>query len=423
MHLKIFHSNIASLIAKSTFWLFFSELCGRGSLFLVNVIIARHLGVSDFGVFMFALSFVSFFSIIVDFGFSSFVIKNISQERNLVDRYFFNIVFLKLLISILFFLIFLLPFIYFIDSSLFLLLSLSFVYSVFLSFITFLRAILRSLHEFRFDFWVQFLSSLFLIVCILFLIANTDKVAVFLFGYIIFSVFSFLIYFLFFIKKNLLKKLNFDFSLQKKIFKSSSFFFLSTMSVFLYYYMDVFLLYLMKGEFEVGIYSAAYRILALLIAPVAIYLNAIFPIFAMNDNSSGISKEIRMIIKSNFLYILFSSVFIFFVLYFLSDIMIIIFYGNEFLASIQILKLLLFSWLILVNYSIFVISLQSFGLEKFQLLAAFIGVIVNLSLNLLLIPKYSILGAAYSTIVTELFVGFFVVYFFIKKIWLYKGTN
>lgn len=70
-----------------------------GSVFLF-VVMARKLGDEDFGVFTFALAFVTLVTALADFGQDATLTREVSRDRSRVHRYFTNTLALKLLLAL-----------------------------------------------------------------------------------------------------------------------------------------------------------------------------------------------------------------------------------------------------------------------------------------------------------------------------------
>ena len=62
-------------LAKNAFWLTITMAISSIASVFISIWIARHFGPSDYGKWGFALSFVTFFSVFVEFGFEAFVIR------------------------------------------------------------------------------------------------------------------------------------------------------------------------------------------------------------------------------------------------------------------------------------------------------------------------------------------------------------
>src|SRR6266480_4063920 len=63
------------------------------------VVMARELGAKSFGVFTFGLAFVILATTLGNFGQDSVLTREVARDRTLLDRYFFNTLALKTVLS------------------------------------------------------------------------------------------------------------------------------------------------------------------------------------------------------------------------------------------------------------------------------------------------------------------------------------
>jgi len=411
--------KIQNNIIKNTTWLIVAEVFNRGVVFILMAFTAKYLGVVDFGKLSSALAFVGIFSILTDFGMSTLFIKDVSKNNDIKDNYFSHIIILKIFLSLLFLgLLFLIINYFHYENKYSIVIYLSYIYTIILSFITFLRALFKSAENMKLDAISSIISGTILFVLIYVIIYLKFSLYILLIGYISASLIGLIITVLVLRKIHIFKIVNISRKVLKDILKLSSPFVLSTLCVYVYYYADQILLFNIKGALPTGIYSAAYRILTLLIAPISLFLITLLPIFSKNFYNNTISDVARNIIKHNVKYIFIVSSLIFIFLFVFATKIIILIYGRDYISASLIFRLLLISWFILVNYSVPVIGLQAFNQQNTYLKITFIGAIINVMLNLILIPRYSSVGAAITTIITEFLVGVCIVYIFIKRIWL-----
>jgi len=86
----------------------------------------------------------------------------------------------------------------------------------------------------------------------------------------------------------------------------------------------------------------------------------------------------------------------------LSDRIIDLVYGEEYVNAIPVLRILVCSLIfVFVNY-IFLNILVAADRQKINAIVTGICLFVNISLNMCLIPYYGYLGAAYATVITEI---------------------
>jgi len=148
------------------------------------------------------------------------------------------------------------------------------------------------------------------------------------------------------------------------------------------------------GVREVGVYGLAHKVYGSLIMPAYFLVNSALP--SMSRNKTSLKKNLIWL-TAIMLVILVPLVFG------LSPLIMKILAGGEFsyLVSAEILRILL----VALVFS-FVNHVQGFSLvakngEKKMLILGLVGLIFNLTANLIVIPIYSVYGAAWVTVATE----------------------
>lgn len=94
--MKSWRSRVGqSVLARNTLWMFLGQglrLVIQGGCF---VVIARSLGASNYGAFIGAVSLVAIFSPFATLGFGSLLIKNVARDRSLFPQYWGNALFMS----------------------------------------------------------------------------------------------------------------------------------------------------------------------------------------------------------------------------------------------------------------------------------------------------------------------------------------
>lgn len=177
--------------------------------------------------------------------------------------------------------------------------------------------------------------------------------------------------------------------------------FLSALSVSLYVSLDSTMLGFMKGNIEVGLYASASKMTKIVI-PIIISLETVIApslIYAIKKKDlEKIYSKIDIFLDYNF----FLGIQILFLLLILSRDITLLFSGERFIESIETMKIML-PIVIFIPIGSFMGNkiLISNNLEETTLKLNILGMIFNLVLNIIFIPKYGILGAGFSTMVTE----------------------
>src|SRR4030042_6492674 len=90
----------AKRVVRNSFWLLFANIVMRFISAFVLVVLARVWGKEVFGQYSFAIAFVSFFTLIAHFGFSSLLVRDVAKNKSLAEKYLGNVISMKILFAI-----------------------------------------------------------------------------------------------------------------------------------------------------------------------------------------------------------------------------------------------------------------------------------------------------------------------------------
>ncbi len=171
----------------------------------------------------------------------------------------------------------------------------------------------------------------------------------------------------------------------------------------LYMYTDQILIEYFLGFKDVGLYATAVKLIMFFYVIPSIISNIIYPkIMELHKRLSRDEyiKKLNLIYFSNFLIAI--LILLFFILF--GEWIILFLFGEEFVASVEVLLIysfgLIFVFFAANNNKLLMID----NLQKLMLSRNILGLILNIILNIILIPKYEINGAAYATVMTEIFI-------------------
>lgn len=201
----------------------------------------------------------------------------------------------------------------------------------------------------------------------------------------------------------------FDVTLKLKLKKSSvlygiglgsSLFFIQILNN-LYFKVDTLLIRHMIGIDAVGLYNASYRIIeSLTIIPTIIFFGILSPIIALQEKGKKdvINNVMNVVLKYLGIVSLFIS--IFFTFY--SEEILDFLYGSQFIGSG--VTLIILGWTIFFLFIGTPLSTYVFAKREDRKLITrlFILTIINICLNILLIPMFGINGSAIATLITEI---------------------
>ena len=395
---------------KNTSWLFTEKILRILISFVVTILVVRYLGPKQFGMLSYAISFYGLFSAISILGLESISIRELVKYPERRDNVLGSVFLLRLVggIAAIIFIALTL----FISneptdiSILILIISTSAIFQSFSVVDYYFRAEVKV----KYSVYVMTASVLFTSLLKILLIILEAPLIYFA---IVFSV-EFIIAaagFLLVYKHNKLKIINWKFRKETAInlLKDSWPLILSGLVISVYMKIDQVMIKIMLDSKELGYYAAAVKLSeAWYFIPVAL-TNAIFPAII---NAKKVSKNFyfnRMQKLYDILAWMAISIAVP-VSIFSRDIINIIF-GNEFQSAAPVLTIYVWAG---VAVFLGVASSQYLITENFTKLSffrTFIGMIFNVILNLVLIPKYGIIGAAYATLISYSVVVFSIILF------------
>lgn len=176
----------------------------------------------------------------------------------------------------------------------------------------------------------------------------------------------------------------------------------SLVLVLIYFKLDTVMLSVMKPAKDVGIYSAAYKVLEAVIFLPAIYIGLVMPLlsrFAVKSKLEFI-KTFKSAFNVITIFALYFSAYIFL----MSDWIVKAIGGGAFLEASPVLKILSFAILLIFFGNLGGNAIIALNLQKKAMWIYFSGAVINVGLNFLLIPKYSYFAAASTTVITEIFI-------------------
>jgi len=393
--------NTARTIAKNTSVLFVAQMVTYVMGFFITMYTARHLGAEGFGILSLALSITGILGVISDMGLGTLMVRDIAREKSQINKYLSNITLMKLPLALLMFLIIviivnLFGYTYTTKTVIYLI-TISTIINAFGGVLTSVFQANEKLEYISINFIIN--SVLMFTGTIIGITYNLD-ILYFALIYIISTGITFISTMSLFVWKFSLPKLEIDLSFWKPTIKEAWPFGITGLSGMLYTYLDSIMLSVMIGIEVVGWYSAAYRlILITLFIPNAVNMS-IFPVMSRFYKSS--KDSLNLMGERYFKYMTMIGIPLGAGTTILADKIILMVYGPGFEPSIIVLRILI--WTIVLTFA-GASSAQLLVSTNKQLLLTKISIICllfNLVLNLILIPKFSYIGASVATVLTEI---------------------
>ena len=176
---------------------------------------------------------------------------------------------------------------------------------------------------------------------------------------------------------------------------------LATVFNFLYDRIDVFLISKLVSLEQLSIYSIAYGVMKS--STIAFSFMLVGGLTKVASYSGDKVMMRNFIVKYSKLFLVISSL-ILVILFAFADFLLIFLYTDKYSESALILRVLAFAIIPLSLNNLTGIALNGAGMYKENLYVTIAGFLFNLTANLIVIPVYGIIGAAFVTIVTEIII-------------------
>ena len=390
-------------IFKNMSWLLISQIITSICAFIWTMLMARYLGVEKYGILGFAISFTTILGMLDDLGISSHIVRHIATDYGSAPKYLGNAIPIKLLFST--FKIILSIVILLIMGMNKLTITITLLFSIemiFKSYIYLLNGTFQSFEIGKYQGIGNIMLNVSTLIFILITIYTDLGIYGITFSYIIANLIT-IIYEYYILNKRVVKpKYEVDTEFCKKITMASIPFVVTGLLSTIYYSIDVIMLTNMIGDYATGIYNATYKLISVLTLFYGIYTAVIFPVmskFFKND------KELLLIsYEKSIKYLMLVIIPLAIGTMFYSADIIHLIYGQQYHDASSVLSILIWTVCLLfisgAGNTLLNASYKEVTVTKIYAIAA----IFNIILNIILIPYLSYIGAAITTVLSDVLI-------------------
>jgi O-antigen/teichoic acid export membrane protein len=368
---------------------------------LVGIWVARYLGPKQFGIFSYAIAFASLFSSIAKLGLDGIVVRDLVRESDQRDIYLGTAFWLKLGGAVVML------------GAVALAMQLTSSDSLTNLYILIIAsgAIFQSFEVVDFYFQSQVLSK-FVSICkmtqlfissllkLYFIYTGADLIWFVLVTLVDQFTLALSLYLAYRYQKHGSFYRHFDMKTAKQLLKDSWPLIFSGLVVMIYMRIDQIMIKEMLGEREAGLYSAAVRLSEIWYFIPAIITTSLFPSVV---NAKKISEKLYYTrLQRLYTLLVWSSIAIALPMTFLSERLVTVLYGDTYKDAGQVLMIYIWAG---VFVSLGVASgawLTSQNLQNHAFYRTFFGAIINVIMNLVLIPIYGMIGSAIATVIAQM---------------------
>jgi O-antigen/teichoic acid export membrane protein len=380
-------------------------------IFGIDRSVQNRVGEEEYGVYFTITSFTVMLYIINDLGIQNYNSREIARYRHLLDKYFSNILVLKALLAVVYLIvIFTVSFLLGYDYSLYPLIFYLALNQIFLQMLAYLRSNVAGLGLYKLSSLLTILDRLLLIfigALLLWVKPFSDHFNLLLFIHAqnLTLFLTCLVGFIIVFKQVKTVKLRFNLPVLLVILRGSLPYALSVFLMGVYTRTDVVMVerLLPDGKFEAGIYASAYRLLDAVNVAGFLFSMLLWPMFSRLMHNK---ESVRPLLRLSFQVIMTGAVAFAVATGFHRVEIMHLMYDKATAYSGDVLGVLIFSFVAVSGMYIYSALLGAHGSVRQMNILFGTAIFVNIALNFLLIPNHKALGAAASTLITQFFVMF-----------------
>jgi O-antigen/teichoic acid export membrane protein len=393
-------------ITNLAFLLFLNFLVKPFYILGIDAEIQNRVGAEDYGMYFSLLGFTFLFTIFLDVGIVNFTTRTISQQPFLIQKYFSKVFSLRILLALIYGVLVLIigGIIGYNQSEIYLLLWLIFN-QILAGFTLYFRSNLTGLLLFKYDSIVSVLDRfLLIIICSILLWGGVTTEPFQIYWFVYAQTFAYgvsaITALIFLLSNQKLKKLNWDKLFSMAILRQSAPYALLILLMTFYYRADSVMLERMleDGKTQAGIYANGFRFFEAANNIAFLFATLLLPLFS---NLLKNKKPVASLVKIASSILIPGAILVAITCFLFSQQLIDARYINSTFQSGQVFGILMICFVFISTTYIFGTLLTANGNLKTLNKIAFGGVVLNIILNLILIPKYQAYGAAIASLITQ----------------------
>ena len=392
----------ARKIAKNTTVLYIAQIITYVFGFFITIYTIRYLSVDDYGILSTALALTGIYVVFSDLGLSTLTVREVARHKSLTKKYVGNTTAIKLFLSLFTFLLTVVSVYVFgySETTIYVVYILTVAY-LFNAFSSIFYSIFQSYQKMEYQSVATILNSAVMLVGTFLVIHLGLNVMAFALVYLVANAVNFFYVIVIYAWKFYLPNVEVDIGFWKPTIKEALPLSITSIFAILLFRVDSVMLSVMKGVEAVGFYNAAYRLMEALIFFPQVYTTAIFPVFSTLYVSS--KKPLKTAYLKSFKYLTILSLPIAVGTTLLAEPIILLLFKSSYSPSVLALQIVV--WIlpfVFVNYiQGSLLTAMNRQVTVLKITAA--ALVLNIVMNLILIPIYGFLGAAFVTVISEVF--------------------
>lgn len=400
--------GIQRKLMSGLFWVLLANLLVKPFWILgIEVEVQNVVGDEVYGFYAALFSFSYIFNILLDLGITNFNTRNIAQHPQLVTKHLSGILSIKLLLFIFYLVVtFTVGLLMGYGSDEFRLLALLTLCQFLNSLILYLRSNFEGLLLFRWDSLFSVLDRLLMIIICGFLLWSPlrDRFNIYWFVYAQLATYGItaLLAFVVISRKARFRRLRWDWPFFLVILRKSAPFALLVLLMASYNRIDPILLRELAGDSASGVYAGAFRLLDALTMICYLVSVPLLPVFSrLCSEKRPLTDSIRVVFWPMMLFAIGAAV----ACALFAEPLMQWRYHDHFAAYVPVFRVVIFGLVPIGVTYIFGTLLTAGGYLKQLNLFAATSLVLNVMVNLLLIPRLGAVGSAWASLIAQTFMA------------------
>lgn len=374
----------------------------------IDIEVQNQVGAEAYGLYFALFNFTILFNMLLDMGITNFNSRNIAQNTRLLSKHLSHILTLKFALGVLYLVVILIAALIVGYQGYQLKLLLWMAFNQFLSaFVLYLRSNVAALLKFKIDSVLSVLDRVIMVLlCAVLLWGNLLKesfrIEWFIASQTVAYSFTALIAFIVVLRNTDKFRLYWNFSFFRVLLKKSFPFAVLYLLMACYNRIDSVMLERLLpdnvGAYQSGIYASAFRLLDAVVMIAYLFSVILLPLFSKMLKQR---ENINPIVESAFQLLFFYSVTAVVILIYYAEPIFALLYDDHLTESLQVFPILIACLIPISMVYVFGTLLTANGNMRWLNFTSFLGIGVNVGLNLLLIPRLQAQGAAIVSLCTQ----------------------
>ncbi|MFH0829333.1 MAG: flippase [Candidatus Kerfeldbacteria bacterium] len=401
--------SLRTSIIKNTAWLFTAQIVSITLLSIGGLMLARVWGNAVYGIYGFAISFVALFGFLIEFGLPTLLINQLSQRREEIQRFIKNYTAFKVVLAIVaFFLITLVICLTDKSAEVKVTVVLIACNTIIGSFMSFYYAVFRSFEKMKYEATLTMIFNALALVLIIAVLVGHLGLRIYVIASVALTVLNLFVLLRVLGRTHALFGTKLDLPFIRQTFRQAVPLALSTVFISIYFSLDTVMLSFWKDNATVGWYTADYRVIFLLMTFINLFFATTFPVISrlLDRENQMIRVILAMSLRIVVTLVLPATI----ALSLLAPQFVNLIFGASFGPGAKALSILIWAAFLSGISMVYSNTVLASGRKKIYAYGTAIGALLNIVLNILLIPRWSLNGSAVATVASEIIV---LIYFMI----------